>query len=45
MLLINKENNSVVAVGILCGVKSRQTQSGKPLTIFSVIVGTKKDEP
>lgn len=44
MLLIDKENNSAVAVGQLCGVKSKQTQSGKPLTIFSVIVGTHLDE-
>lgn len=44
MLLIDKENNSAVAVGMLCGVKSRQTQSGKPLTIFFVIVGTHLDE-
>lgn len=44
MLIIDKENNSAVAIGQLCGVKSRQTQSGKPLTIFSVIVGTHLDE-
>lgn len=44
MLLIDEKRNSAVCVGMLCGVKSRQTQSGKPLTIFSVIVGTHLDE-
>lgn len=44
MLLIDKENNSAVCAGMLCGVKSRQTQSGKSFTIFSVIVGTHLDE-
>lgn len=44
MLLIDKDNNSAVAVGMLCNVRQRQTQSGKSLTTFSVIVATRQDE-
>ena len=44
MLLIDKDNNSAIAVGMLCNVKQRQTQSGKSFTTFSVIVGTRQDE-
>lgn len=44
MLLIDKDNNSAIAVGMLCNIKQRQTQSGKPFTTFSVIVGTHQDE-
>ncbi len=44
MLLIDKDNNSAIVVGMLCNVKQRQTQSGKSFTTFSVIVGTYQDE-
>lgn len=44
MLLIDKDNNSAIAVGMLCNIKQRQTQSGKSLTTFSVIVATHQDE-
>lgn len=44
MLLIDKDNNSAIAVGMLCNVKQRQTRSGKSFTTFSVIVGTHQDE-
>ena len=44
MLLIDKDNNSAIAVGMLCNVKQRQIQSGKSFTTFSVIVGTRQDE-
>jgi len=44
MLHIDKDNNSAVAVGMLCNIKQRQTQSGKSFTTFSVIVGTHQDE-
>ncbi len=44
MLLIDKDNNSAVAVGMLCNIKQRQTQSGKLFTTFSLIVGTHQDE-
>ena len=44
MLLIDKDNNSAVAVGMLCNVKQRQIQSGKSFTTFSLIVGTRQDE-
>ncbi len=44
MLLIDKDNNSVIAIGMLCNVKQRETQSGKSFTTFSVIVGTHQDE-
>lgn len=44
MLLIDKDNNSAIAVGMLCNIKQRQTQSGKSFTTFSVIVATHQDE-
>lgn len=44
MLLIDKDNNSAIAAGMLCNIKQRQTQSGKSFTTFSVIVGTRQDE-
>ncbi len=44
MLLVDRTNNSTIAVGMLCNVKQRQTHSGKPFTTFSIIVGTHKDE-
>ena len=44
MLLIDKDNNSAIVVGMLCNIKQRQTQSGKSFTTFSVIVGTHQDE-
>lgn len=44
MLLIDKDNNSAIAVGMLCNIKQRQTQTGKPFTTFSVIVATRQDE-
>jgi hypothetical protein len=44
MLLIDKDNNSAIAVGMLCNIKQRQTQSGKSFTTFSVITGTYQDE-
>lgn len=44
MLLIDKDNNSAIAVGMLCNIKQRQTQSGKSFTTFSVITGTHQDE-
>ncbi len=44
MLLIDRENNSAIAVGMLCNIKQRQTQSGKSFTTFSVITGTRQDE-
>lgn len=44
MLLIDKDNNSAIAVGMLCNIKQRQTQSGKSFTTFSVIFGTHQDE-
>lgn len=44
MLLIDKTNNSAIAVGMLCNIKQRQTRTGKPFTTFSVIVATHQDE-
>lgn len=44
MILIDKDNNSAIAVGMLCNIKQKQTQSGKSFTTFSVIVGTHQDE-
>lgn len=44
MLLIDRENNSAICVGMLCNVKQRQTHSSKSFTTFSVIVGTHQDE-
>lgn len=44
MLHIDKDNNSAIAIGMLCNIKQRQTQSGKSFTTFSVIVGTHQDE-
>ncbi len=44
MLLIDKDNNSAIAIGMLCNIKQKQTQSGKSFTTFSVIVGTHQDE-
>lgn len=44
MLLVDRTNNSTIAVGMLCNIKQRQTQSGKSFTTFSVIVGTYQDE-
>lgn len=44
MLLIDKDNNSAIAVGMLCNIKQRQTQSSKLFTTFSLIVGTHQDE-
>ncbi len=44
MLLIDKDNNSAIAVGMLCNIKQRQTQTGKPFTTFSVIIATHQGE-
>lgn len=44
MLLIDEKRNTAIAVGMLCNVKQRQTQSGKSFTTFSLIVSTHQDE-